>query len=130
MNHVMPLPNATTLEEYVVTRLLGQGGFGTTYLCVDRNLDRRCVIKEYSPHHLAERRKNGELKAKAQRFQAAFEKGLKGFLDEARTLARFNHPNIVRINRYFRANGTGYFVMDYESGISLRSLLSQEGSQL
>ncbi len=87
------------------------------------------MIKEYSPHHLVERRKNGELKAKAWKLRGPFDKGLKGFLDEARRLARFNHPNIVRINRYFEANGTGYFVMDYESGISLRDILSQKGGQ-
>jgi len=109
--HVTPLPTDAVLAEYIITRRLGQGGFGTTYLCIDRNLGRKFVIKEYSPYHLVERRKNGELKAKAWKLRVALDKGLKGFLDEARRLARFNHPNIVRINRYFEANGTGYFVV-------------------
>lgn len=129
MMRVAPLPKDTVLAEYVVTRVLGQGGFGTTYLCIDKNLGRKCVVKEFSPHHLVERRKNGRLIAKAWKLRGVFSKGLEDFLDEARRLARFNHPNIVRINRYFEANGTGYFVMDYESGDSLRDILSQRGDQ-
>ncbi len=126
---VAPLSNNTDLAEYEVIRNLGQGGFGTTYLCNDLNLGRKCVIKEYSPHHLVARQSNGRLKPKAWRYRGAYKAGLKGFLVEARRLARFNHPNIVHINRYFEENSTAYFVMDYESDISLREILSNRGNQ-
>jgi serine/threonine protein kinase len=53
-----------------------------------------------------------------------FEYGLRRFLDEARTLAQFHHPNIVHVNRYIEANGTAYLIMDYEEGESLEQLLS------
>ena len=123
------LPKNTMLAEYEIVDFLGQGGFGTTYLCVDKNLGRNCVLKEFSPHQLVERQGNGKIKAKAWRYRGAYKRGLKGFLKEARSLARFNHPNIVRINRYFEANNTAYFVMDYESGISLRTILTQQENQ-
>jgi len=123
---VEPLPNNSRLAEYKVIKHLGQGGFGTTYLCTDSNLDRKCVIKEYSPHYLVERKSNGELREKACRYSGAYVKGKKSFLNEARSLAKFNHHNIVRINRYFEENNTAYFVMDYESGSSLRDILSRK----
>lgn len=126
---VEPLQNNTLLAEYQVIGHLGQGSFGTTYLCTDRNLDRKCVIKEYSPHYLVERKSNGELQAKAWRHHDAYNKGKKAFLNEARSLAKFNHHNIVRINRYFELNNTAYFVMDYESGTSLRNILYRNNNQ-
>jgi serine/threonine protein kinase len=129
MTPVRPLPPKTALEEYVVLNVLGQGGFGTTYLSEDTNLSRKCVLKEFTPHHLVERRRDGTIAAQRFLLRGPFRKELQGFLDEARKLARFNHPNIVRINRFFEANGTGYFVMDYESGRPLRSILANAGGQ-
>jgi len=126
---VAPLSIDTFIAEYQVIRNLGQGGFGTTYLCRDRNLGRECVIKEYSPHHLVQRQSDGSLKPKAMQYHGAFKTGLKRFLDEARRLAIFNHPNIAHIYRYFEENDTAYFVMDYEAGISLREILSQRAGQ-
>ena len=123
MNKIIePLPYNSQLAEYKVIDHLGQGGFGITYLCSDQNLDRKCVIKEYAPHYLVKRKSNGELQVKAWQLHDSFERGKKSFLKEARSLAKFNHHNIVRINRYFEANNTAYFVMDYESGLSLRDI--------
>ncbi len=129
LKRVDPLPNNSDLFEYKVSKPLGQGGFGTTYLCLDNNLRRKCVIKEYTPHHLVERKTNGHLKPQKWKYRGQFSRGLKKFLDEARRLAMFNHPNLVRVNRYFEMNNTGYFVMDYESGSSLRNLISAKGGQ-
>ncbi len=129
ITRVKPLLKGTMIAEYQVIGPLGQGGFGTTYLCLDKNLNRKCVIKEYTPHHLVERKDNQKLEARRWKSRSDYLIGLKAFLEEARCLARFNHPNIVRINRYFEANGTGYFVMDYETGRSLRDILTAEGQQ-
>lgn len=124
-NIVEPLKPGIVVADYSVELTLGQGGFGTTYLCRDNNLQRQCVLKEFTPHEIVMRGRNGELKAKSWRHRKELQSALKSFLSEAQKLARFSHPNIVRINRYFSANGTGYFVMDYEQGISLRSLIAQ-----
>jgi len=124
-NPVDPLKPGVVVADYTVERILGQGGFGTTYLCRDDNLQRLCVLKEFTPHELVERDRSGALKAKSRKHSKEIESALSSFLFEAQKLARFSHPNIVRINRYFAANGTGYFVMDYERGVSLRSLIEQ-----
>jgi len=120
---VAPLPEGHRLFEYQTLEVLGQGGFGTTYLCRDENLQKQAVIKEFTPHALVARRQNGDLKPLRWGFGGVFRAARSGFLDEARKLAKFNHPNIVRVSRYFEAHNTAYFVMDYEMGGTLRSLL-------
>lgn len=120
---VPPLPAGHRLFEYRVLGLLGQGGFGTTYLCHDEHLHKECVIKEFTPHVFVARKSDGDLKAARWGWRARFASVRENFLAEARQLAKFNHPNIVRVNRYFEAHNTGYFVMDHEAGGSLRSLL-------
>ena len=86
MLKVEPLCKGTVLAEYQVVELLGQGSFGTTYLCIDNNLNRRCVVKEYTPHHLVERKGNGRIKAQRWNYRPHFATGLKEFLEEARRL--------------------------------------------
>lgn len=129
-NHVNPLQSGTAVGEYTIERVLGQGGFATTYLCRDNLLQRQCVLKEFTPHEIVTRASNGQLKPKAWGHRKDLDTALKSFLSEAQKLARFSHPNIVRINRYFAANETGYFVMDYEHGISLRTLMSHSKDRL
>lgn len=126
MISVEPLVAGHRLQEYVVNRVLGQGGFGTTYLCTDRNLQRSCVLKEFAPHGLVARKSNGDVQPIAWRLRSVFAKARTSFMEEARQLARFSHPNIVRVNRFFEAHNTAYFVMDYEAGGSLRSLLKDQ----
>ena len=120
---VDPLPEGHKLLEYSVECVLGQGGFGTTYLCRDEHLRRQCVIKEFTPRRLIARRPDGRLQAIQRHAAREFSEGLAEFLEEARKLAQFAHPHIVRVTRYFEANGTGYFVMDHEAGGSLRGIL-------
>lgn len=124
-------PNALLLDsrlhEYHLERLLGVGGFGITYLGRDSHLDKQVAIKEYLPGELATRVRDGTaagavMPLNAER-EADYRWGLERFLQEARTLARFEHPNIVRVLRYFEANGTAYMVMDYERGESLKTAL-------
>ena len=126
LEFVTPLPEGHKLFEYKVLRLLGQGGFGTTYLCHDEHLQKQCVVKEFTPHSLIVRGSDGDIDALRRNWQRAFAVARNAFLDEARKLAKFNHPNIVRVNRYFEAHNTAYFVMDHEAGRSMRSLLRRE----
>jgi serine/threonine protein kinase len=121
---VKPLSTGQRLLEYVIQSVLGQGGFGTTYLCHDEHLGRRAVIKEFTPAGVAKRTPDGKLGPVGSRTTSLFAKGRSEFLEEARKLALFRHPNIVRVNRYFEANNTGYFVMDHEAGGSLRDIIS------
>lgn len=126
---IKPIAPDSLILEYRVLKTLGQGGFGTTYLCLDQNLKRKCVLKEYSPHRIVYRHKTNELRPLKSKLSNSYEIGLSDFLDEARNVALFNHPNIVRINRFFRANNTGYFVMDYEAGNSLRETIIKRNTR-
>jgi serine/threonine protein kinase len=111
------------LHEYRIEQVLGAGGFGTTYLARDTHLDKQVAIKEYFPSDIAMRAAEGTVQPATTERESDYKWGLDRFLQEARTLARFSHPNIVRVNRYFEANGTAYMVMDYERGEPLKNLL-------
>ncbi len=119
------LEMGTTLSEYQLKSVLGVGGFGMTYLAWDANLEKHVAIKEYLPGDLALRALDGSVVPVSTDHQYDYQWGLERFIIEARTLARFSHPHIVRVNRYFEANGTGYMVMDYEEGESLSQWLKR-----
>ncbi|RYX95051.1 MAG: hypothetical protein EOO28_13305 [Comamonadaceae bacterium] len=117
--------------EYRIDRILGGGGFGITYLAHDVNLDLPVALKEYFPGDLAQRGSDSSVSLRAGRGEDATQQytwGLERFLDEARALASFRHPNIVRVLRYFRENGTAYIVMEYESGDPLKRWLARQTS--
>jgi serine/threonine protein kinase len=127
------LPPRTILEsKYLVGRVLGQGGFGITYLAWDINLNIKLAIKEYFPQDLASRAAgHSQVSAYAGSMGSQYEYGLDKFLQEARTLAQFEgHPNIVSVRDFFKANGTAYFVMSYVEGITLQKYLSERGGKL
>jgi hypothetical protein len=113
----------------VLDRPLGQGGFGITYLASDTNLDRRVAIKEYLPSEIARRRSDAAAHPRTESQSERYAWGLDRFLAEARTLARFDHPNIVRVHSVFEANNTAYMVMRFEEGESLAVLLARVGVQ-
>ena len=117
-----------TIMEYVVEKTLGGGGFGITYLARDGNLNLPVAIKEYLPTDLAMRAADGNVQILGSALQDQFKWGLERFLDEARVLAAFHHPNIVRALRYFSANGTAYIVMEFESGESLKKWLPRQNA--
>ena len=129
------LPAGYRLKEYRIDKVLGQGGFGITYLATDVNLNARVAIKEYFPEHLASRavddsvapRLNGSRQDYLLRLDQ-YLKGLDQYLIEARTLATFRHPNIVRVARFFEENKTAYMVMEYERGESLKSWWPTRGT--
>ena len=120
------LPQGYRLEEYELLRVLGVGGFGITYLGFDHNLDKGVAIKEYLPSDIATRTRGHSVAPQASDFQEDFEWGLDRFLDEARALARFQHPNIVQVYRFFEAHGTGYIVMEYAEGETLSAYIERK----
>ena len=119
------LPAGTTLFEYRIDKVLGHGGFGITYLARDTHLDKPVAIKEYLPAHLAVR-DNTHVSARSPNEQRAFDWGRRQFLKEAQTLARFAHPNLVPVHRYFQAHETAYFVMSYVEGETLAARLKRD----
>jgi serine/threonine protein kinase len=121
-------PGTVLHEQFVIGRVLGKpGGFGITYLALDRALATRVAIKEYLPRDLAVRAADGLTIAPHSTEDAdTFRFGLSQFLEEARTLARLDHPNIVRVRQFFSAHGSAYLVMDYYQGLSLAEYLARQ----
>ena len=119
------LPLQSMLLEYRLESVLGAGGFGMTYLGWDTHLEKHVAIKEYLPTDIAVRALDGSIVPITGELHREYQWGLDRFIQEARTLAKFSHPHIVRVNRYFQANGTGYMVMDYEKGESLYQMLKR-----
>ena len=121
------LPSGYRLMEYRIDGVLGQGGFGIVYAATDTHLDARVVIKEYLPEDLAYRAADDSVSPRADRDLGHYHDGLDDFLVEARTLATFRHPNIVRVSRFFEANRTAYMVLEYERGQSLKQWRRGQG---
>ncbi len=120
------LAPGVSVDAYEITRVIGVGGFGVTYEAHDTTLHRKVAIKEYFPGTLAVRSGDGRtITSRTSDGDHFFDYGLRRFLDEARTLAQFHHPNIVHVNRYIEANGTAYLVMDFEEGESLEDYLQR-----
>lgn len=126
------LPGTILENKYLIGKALGQGGFGITYLAWDLNLNIKLAIKEYLPQELAFRTSGQTAVSIYKRTLADyFDYGLDKFLAEARTLARFNeHPNIVSIRDFFKANGTAYLVMSFVEGITLKSYLESKNKPI
>ena len=115
---------------YVLGRVLGQGGFGITYLAKDYKRDRIAAVKEYFPLEVVRRNGINEVTPAGYLKSDAFQYGMDRFLDEARTLAEFiGNRNIVKVHRFFKENGTAYFVMDYVKGMSFADLLNRKGGK-
>lgn len=110
------LPRGFRLQEYALEGVLGAGGFGITYLAHDHNLDCKVAIKEYLPADQAGRNADQHLEPNSPEAAETYRWGLARFLDEARALATFRHPHIVRVLRFFEAHSTAYMVMEFVSG--------------
>jgi serine/threonine protein kinase len=114
-----------TLDVYKIEKILGQGGFGITYLAEDVNLEKKVAIKEYLPVGLAVREGGATVQPESTEAEADFRWGLDQFLGEAKTLAKFQHPNIVQVLRFFEAHGTAYIVMNFVQGQSLHDRMQK-----
>lgn len=126
-------PGTILRGKYLLGRALGQGGFGITYLARDLDLNLILAIKEYFPRDFTTR-VAGETQVTIYNSGDSiefFNQGRDKFLEEARTLARFDeHPNIVSIRDFFRENGTAYFVMNYIEGITFKEYINEQGGRL
>jgi serine/threonine protein kinase/tetratricopeptide (TPR) repeat protein len=123
-------PRTLLKNQYVIGNSLGQGGFGITYIGQDLWLQKKVAIKEYLPAALATRDVFTSTIIPLKKQQKTFNNGLQLFIDEARNLAKFDHPNIVRVINFFEENQTGYMVMDYLEGLSPVEILNQAGGRL
>lgn len=127
------LPEGTVLSrKYLIGKTLGRGGFGVTYLGYDLDLQLKVAIKEYFPISACVRLLNShdvQIRSSAGTVDA-FSKGCEVFLDEARTLAKFNTPYVVHVRDFFREHGTAYIVMDFLAGRTLREEVRRNGGKL
>lgn len=112
------------LNWYRIDRILGRGGFGVIYLARDMNLDLDVAIKEYLPGDVARRADDSQVYPLTEEHGPVYSRGLERFIEEARTLVRFKHPNIVRVMSVFQQNNTAYMVMEFEEGVSFREHLA------
>lgn len=116
------------LQEFVIEKLLGVGGYSCVYLALDSRLQRRVALKEYLPATLAMRAPDGRVVPRLPRFQALFDQGLEGFMNEARLLGGFDHPSLLKVYRCWTENGTAYMAMPYLDGLTLERWLADLGS--
>jgi len=131
--NTVALPLKTILNDrFLVGHVLGNpGGFGITYLVWDMVLDTTAAIKEFLPLSSVSRDPNNStVRPNSKQDQDYFNQGLQIFLKEAKTLAQFSHPNIVRIRDCFTSNNTAYLVMDYHLGQPLDQVIKTAGGQL
>lgn len=117
----MALKTGATMHEYRIDGVLGEGGFGITYLATDVHLNANVAIKEYLPQDIVFRASDGVVSPMASEHLARYRQGLESFLVEARTLASFRHRAIVRVARFFEANHTAYMVLEVEKGEPLKT---------
>ena len=122
----MGLAIGTRLHEFELLKVIGEGGFSIVYLAYDHSLQRTVAIKEYLPGAIAIRDAQGLIRPRFEKYEATFNTGRQSFLNEARILAQFEHPALIRIHRFWEQNGTAYMVMQYCAGKTLRKLLLDE----
>ena len=118
------LPVGTRLNDFEVTGILGEGGFGIVYIAFDHSLQRNVAIKEYMPGVLAHRADDQSIRVRAERHQETFNVGLKSFINEARFLAQFDHSSLVKVYRFWEQNQTAYTAMQYYEGRTIKDIVA------
>jgi serine/threonine protein kinase len=120
------LPLGMRLGVFEITGLVGEGGFGIVYLAYDHSLHRTVAVKEYMPSALAAR-DGVTVSVKSARHAETFQAGLKSFVNEARLLAQFDHPSLVKVYHFWEDNGTAYMVMPFYEGMTFKEALRAGG---
>ncbi|BCQ34693.1 MULTISPECIES: serine/threonine protein kinase [Erwinia] len=120
------LPAGYRFNEFEIKEVIGGGGFGIVYRAWDHLLERTIAIKEYLPVSLASRNDDLAIQLRGERYQRLFNAGLNSFIQEARLLARFNHPGLLHVLRFWEENGTAYMGTLFYSGMTLKEW--QQGS--
>lgn len=113
----------TRLHEFEITGIIGAGGFGIVYAAYDHLLMRRVALKEYMPANMVKRHGDMTLLPKSQQSAETFTLGMRRFINEAKLLAKFDHPSLVKVYRFWEANGTAYMIMPWYQGVTLRQAL-------
>ena len=129
--HHLP-PGTVLMERYLVGRVLGEGGFGITYIGCDLRLELKVAIKEYFPTNWVSRHAEVSLAVNSYSGSTgSYEKGKNRFIYEARTMAKMDkQPEIVSVRDFFEANGTAYIVMEYVDGTTFKELVAQRGGRI
>lgn len=121
-------PGCQVANKYAIGRVLGSGGFGITYLAQDMQLSRRVALKEFFPTGLVSRSVDRTtLVCNSVENEEPFKRGLSRFFREGQLLAKFDHPNIVRVFEVIECNGTAYLAMEYLEGVTLKEFLADKG---
>ncbi len=119
------LPAGTRLGEFELLSLLGVGGFGIVYLAFDHALEREVAVKEYMPASLAGRTETMHVSLRSQSDAETFALGLRSFVNEAKMLARFDHPSLLKVHRFWEANGTAYMAMPVLRGQTVKEVRAE-----
>ncbi len=115
--------------KYKIEKVLGQGGFGITYLATQELLDRKVCIKEFFFKEYCERDEaTSHVTLGTQSNHELVERFMTKFLKEARTISQLEHPHIIRIHDIFKENNTAYYVMEYIEGESLADRVNHYGA--
>ena len=124
------LPIGSCIAEFEIKGLIGEGGFGTVYLAFDHSLLRTVALKEFLPTALAQRGDSLKVVLLSERNRETFEAGMKSFINEARLLAQFDHPALVKVYRFWESNNTAYMVMPFYEGISLKQVIHEHPERI
>lgn len=124
------LPIGYRFNEFEITEVIGEGGFGIVYKAYDHQLERTIAIKEYVPATLVIRNEDLTLSLRGERFEQTFQAGLNSFIQEARLLARFSHPALLQVLRFWEQNGTAYMGTQFYSGTTLKKFWAQHPEKI
>lgn len=125
-NERRALPIGTRLQEFEILQVIGGGGFGMVYLALDHFLERHVALKEYMPPMASRTNAAAQVIVNHRPEWDAFSAGLRNFLNEARLLARFDHPGLLKVHRFWEENGTAYMAMPYYLGATLQKVVAEK----
>jgi len=119
------LPTGTRLGDFEVTGIIGEGGFGIVYVAFDNSLHRKVALKEYMPSALANRMGDASVAVRSDSHEQTFRAGLRSFINEARLLAQFDHPALIKVYAFWEQHGTAYMAMQLYEGRTLKDVLRE-----